>query len=181
MRQPLDLEKIQSEPGTVDETRFDPLVKLDPSLEPTVTDAERLRTVLVNVLANAREAVLGRRSAERAEEDLRDSQGAPDVELRTQRGPSGRVQVAVIDRGGGIDPALLAHVFEPYFTTKRTGTGLGLAIAKNIVDALGGTLSASNVAGGGTEVCLDLPYELATERGTAASTAARSLDAGAGS
>jgi signal transduction histidine kinase len=68
-----------------------------------------------------------------------------------------RAAIVVRDRGVGIDPADLPHVFEPYFTTKRTGTGLGLAIAKNIIDSLGGTLSAQNRPPEGAEVRIELP------------------------
>src|SRR5215470_250622 len=53
------------------------------------------------------------------------------------------VTIVIADRGAGIDPAHLAHVFDPYFTTKRGGTGLGLPIAKNIVEGLGGTIAVS--------------------------------------
>ena len=62
---------------------------------------------------------------------------------------SARVAIVVEDRGLGIAATDLPHVFEPYFTTKRTGTGLGLAIAKNIVDALGGVVSARSRPGRG--------------------------------
>jgi two-component system sensor histidine kinase HydH len=69
----------------------------------------------------------------------------------------GGVAIEVEDHGVGIDPADRPHVFEPYFTTKRTGTGLGLAIAKNIVDSHGGAISASAARGGGTRVRIELP------------------------
>jgi two-component system sensor histidine kinase HydH len=51
----------------------------------------------------------------------------------------------------------LPHVFEPYFTTKRTGTGLGLAIARNVVEALGGTIRMESREGEGTRVEIVLP------------------------
>jgi signal transduction histidine kinase len=112
-----------------------------------ITDADRLRTVLVNVLGNAREAV----SAAGAAAD-----GAPIV-VSLARTSAGPVAITVADRGIGIAAADLPHVFEPYFTTKRTGTGLGLAIAKNIVDALGGTLTVTSEVGRGTSITLLVP------------------------
>jgi signal transduction histidine kinase len=53
----------------------------------------------------------------------------------------------------------LAHVFDPYFTTKRGGTGLGLPIAKNIIEGLGGTIAVSSTPEQGTEVCIELPVD----------------------
>jgi signal transduction histidine kinase len=63
----------------------------------------------------------------------------------------------VEDQGIGVDPADLPHIFEPYFSTRRTGTGLGLAIAKNIVDSLGGTIGARSRPGEGTQIRIELP------------------------
>ena len=63
----------------------------------------------------------------------------------------------VEDRGEGVAEADLPHVFEPYFTTKRTGTGLGLAIARKTVEALGGTIRLSSRAGSGARVEIELP------------------------
>jgi signal transduction histidine kinase len=68
------------------------------------------------------------------------------------------VTIVIADRGTGIEPAHLAHVFDPYFTTKRGGTGLGLAIAKNIVEGLGGTIGINSAPGKGTEIRINLPY-----------------------
>ena len=76
--------------------------------------------------------------------------------LRTTAG-NGRVAIVIADRGPGIDPAHLPHVFDPYFTTKRGGTGLGLAIAKNIVEGLGGTIGVNSSPGAGTEISISLP------------------------
>jgi signal transduction histidine kinase len=63
----------------------------------------------------------------------------------------------VADKGQGIPEADLPNLFEPYFTTKRAGTGLGLAIARNIVDALGGTIAVASQEGKGSQVRIDLP------------------------
>ena len=126
-----------------------PLLRIEggDGLGAVVTDADRLRTALVNVLGNAREAVAAAGSA---------PGGAPIV-LSLARTAAGPVAITVQDRGIGIAPADLPHVFEPYFTTKRTGTGLGLAIAKNIVDALGGTLTVTSEVGRGTSITLLVP------------------------
>jgi signal transduction histidine kinase len=130
-------------------------LSLDPRLPAVVTDGERLRTALLNILSNAREAVqtgAGGPAAPDAPES-----GPPDVELRTQSLGGGGAAIEVQDRGVGIDPTDLPHVFEPYFTTKRTGTGLGLAIAKNIVDALGGTLTVTRNEPAGARLRIELP------------------------
>jgi signal transduction histidine kinase len=77
--------------------------------------------------------------------------------VRTEALPDGRVAIEVRDHGVGIEARDLPHVFDPYFTTKRTGTGLGLAIARNVVDALGGTLTVDSRRGEGTRLRLELP------------------------
>jgi signal transduction histidine kinase len=51
----------------------------------------------------------------------------------------------------------MAHIFDPYFTTRRAGAGLGLPISKNIVERLGGTIAIRSRPGEGTEVRVDLP------------------------
>jgi signal transduction histidine kinase len=58
----------------------------------------------------------------------------------------------------------LPHVFEPYFTTKRTGTGLGLAIARKVVEALGGTIRMESQEGEGTRVEIELPEAMPAPR-----------------
>lgn len=116
---------------------------LDPAMPPLTTDAERLRIALVNMLVNARHAVNGAR-------------GPAPVSL-SSRAAADRVSLVIADRGQGIDPQALAHIFDPYFTTKRGGTGLGLPIAKNIVEGLGGSIAVSSVPGRGTEVRIELP------------------------
>jgi signal transduction histidine kinase len=122
-------------------------VDAGPEVGSVVTDADRLRAVLVNVLGNAREAMASAGPAA----------GEAPIVLSVARTGAGQVAISVRDRGAGIAPADLPHVFEPYFTTKRTGTGLGLAIAKNIVDALGGTLTVSSEVGQGTSITIQIP------------------------
>jgi signal transduction histidine kinase len=118
---------------------------LDSEIPEIVTDGERLRTALVNILANARDAII-----EKA------SNGEPDIELRTAMAGTNKVAISVRDHGDGIPPENLPKIFEPYFTGKRTGTGLGLAITKNIVESLGGTVTATSSRDRGTVIRVDL-------------------------
>jgi signal transduction histidine kinase len=126
---------------------------LDPLASSLVTDAERLRIALINLIVNARQS-LDRASPAAASDNGR--RGAFPVTVST-RAMNGRVVVTVADAGAGIDPDDVPKIFDPYFTTKRGGTGLGLPIAKNIVDGLGGTLTVSSRVGQGTEIRLELP------------------------
>ena len=142
---------------------------LDPSAPSVTTDAERLRIALVNMLVNARHAVNGTASVASVQSSVAGAQplarspqplvssAESSVMLRT-RANGDRVTIVIADTGAGIDPAHLAHVFDPYFTTKRGGTGLGLPIAKNIIEGLGGSISIESVLGLGTEIRVDLPY-----------------------
>jgi signal transduction histidine kinase len=123
---------------------------LDRTLPTVVTDAERLRVALVNILTNARHAV-----ATRGTVGTRDP-----IRLRTRRNGSNRVTIEVRDQGTGIATDDLARVFDPYFTTRRTGTGLGLAISRNIIEGLGGTIGVSSRQGDGTEVRIELPLTI---------------------
>lgn len=123
-------------------------LQLDERADAVRTDAARLRAVLVNLIANAREAV---RAADRPE-------GAGRVTVGTQRA-SEAVVIDIVDTGTGIEPGVAPQVFEPYFTTRRKGTGLGLAIARNIVEGLGGTIVLGSRPGEGTTVRITLPQQ----------------------
>jgi signal transduction histidine kinase len=123
-------------------------MRLDRTLPPIVTDGERVRLALVNILTNARDAVLARPVS---------PPQADAVQLVTSRTAAGRIVIEARDQGIGIKPDDLARVFDPYFTTRRTGTGLGLAISRNIIEGLGGTISVSSRPGAGTDVRIELP------------------------
>jgi signal transduction histidine kinase len=117
---------------------------------PIVTDRERVRSVLINVLANAQQAV---RSAPAAAP----ARGKPLIELRAWAPGPGRWRIEVTDRGPGIAQEDLPRLFEPFFTTRRTGSGLGLAIARNIIEGLGGSIVIDSRPNVGTIVRIDLP------------------------
>jgi signal transduction histidine kinase len=130
--------------------------ELDPAVPPMLTDAERLRTALVNILTNARHALGLRRRAAQADGALAVATGSPGVIVRTTL-HGDRVGISIIDQGTGIALEDMAHIFDPYFTTRRAGTGLGLPIAKNIVEGLDGTIAVTSRQGRGTEIHIDLP------------------------
>lgn len=136
---------------------------LDETLSAVVTDGDRLRSALVNVLTNARHAVAaaGGTTPAGASPGVSRSRnpGRPSVEVRTEPLPAEGVRVSVSDAGIGIDPEVLPRVFDPYFTTRPGGTGLGLAITRNIVDGLGGRISVSSDGSTGTTVRIDLPSQ----------------------
>jgi two-component system sensor histidine kinase HydH len=113
-----------------------PLLRLDP---------ERLRTALVNVLMNARHAVEGA------------GVRGPAVTVTTQRAGDAAV-IAIVDRGPGIAPEDMPHIFDPYFTTRRAGTGLGLPITRTIIDGLGGRIGVTSAPGGGA--CIRIEFLL---------------------
>ena len=131
---------------------------LEPSLPRVVTDAERLRTALVNILANARHAVQAANARSEADPNAPPTSDV-GVTVRTHSDGNGHVTVAIKDRGVGITPEDMAHIFDPYFTTRRAGTGLGLPISKSIIEGMGGTLAVASQRGVGTEVRIELPLQ----------------------
>lgn len=103
----------------------------------------RLEQVLVNLIANALDAVAGARDATIAIGARRDGH---------------RVEIWVADNGPGIDRAHLERIFDPFFTTKPVGSGLGLglSLSYNIIKDLGGTLAVAETGPGGTRFLITL-------------------------
>lgn len=110
---------------------------------------DQLEQVLINLMVNARDALLGKCQKDPAFE--------PWISVRAERDLTS-VRLWVEDNGGGIDPRLLERIFEPFFTTKPVGvgTGLGLSVSYGIVENMGGKLSVRNSTDG-AQFCIELP------------------------
>jgi len=113
-------------------------------------DRDQLTQVLVNLVANGCHA-----ADERATKDP--ARGPARVTVHVTDDRDGFARVVVEDNGGGIPPAVLERLFEPYVTSKQGGTGLGLAVAFRIVTDHGGTISPET-SPAGTRFTVRLPY-----------------------
>jgi two-component system nitrogen regulation sensor histidine kinase GlnL len=132
------------------------LERFDPSLPPVRGDDEKLTQVILNLVRNALDALVGRPDPQLVLETAVATQ-----RVRTAGGltrPLARISVK--DNGPGIPEAMLPRLFTPFATSKPHGTGLGLAISRRIVDAHGGRIEVRNRAAGGCEASLYLPLDL---------------------
>jgi signal transduction histidine kinase len=115
-------------------------------------DRDALRQVLLNVLDNAAKYASGTRA----------------IEVSVSR-EEGRGNVHVADRGPGIDPAHAPRIFEAFYrvdtrvTAAVNGCGLGLSIARGLMRGMGGDLTYTPRAGGGSVFTLTLPLDIHTE------------------
>jgi signal transduction histidine kinase len=120
-------------------------IELDFGEDPSgfVTDPGLLRQILINLLSNAFDAI------ERG--------GKVRLAARVENGDD--VVITVSDTGAGIPADDLRRIFEPFYTTKGRGkgTGLGLAICRELVAALGGSISVESAPGRGSTFNVHLP------------------------
>ncbi len=119
---------------------------LDPSLPFISGDPGQLQQVLMNLIGNARQAIV-------------QDEKAGTIRLRTARVGDRRILLQVIDDGPGIPEAILSRIFDPFFTTKPAGvgTGLGLAIVLSVVREHGGYVNVSSPPEGGAIFSVELP------------------------
>ncbi|MDH4226881.1 MAG: HAMP domain-containing histidine kinase [Deltaproteobacteria bacterium] len=116
------------------------------TLPPVIGDSTRLEQVIVNLVANARDAM----------------PGGGEIVLATEceDGPDSRhVILSVSDTGTGMDERTVARLFEPFFTTKEpgVGTGLGLSVSRGIVREHGGNIFVDSKPGKGSVFTVKLP------------------------
>jgi signal transduction histidine kinase len=107
-----------------------------------LTDAMQLELALLNLITNSIDAM----------------PSGGKLAVRLER-VNERLRLEIEDTGSGIPPELLAHIFDPWVTTKAhsKGSGLGLSIAKQVVASHGGTIRVDNRPGKGAVFTIDLP------------------------
>jgi len=129
--------------------KYPVVVKKDcaPGLPVLMMQRGHLSEALVNLLQNAREAIVGK--------------GVIQVSAQADENQS--VIVAIQDDGPGIAKSKLDKIFQPYFTTKEKGTGLGLSIVKHNVELYGGTVQVESELGKGTRFVLQFPTRTITK------------------
>jgi signal transduction histidine kinase/CheY-like chemotaxis protein len=131
------------------------IVDLSPDAGFTKADPALLEQVVINLAANARDAMpRGGRLTIATTRCIERTGGILEAET-----PVRMVELAVTDTGVGIDPEIQDRIFEPYFTTKEMekGTGLGLATVYGIVQQSGGTIEVVSEPGRGSTFKVQLP------------------------
>jgi two-component system, NtrC family, nitrogen regulation sensor histidine kinase GlnL len=142
--------------------------EFDPSLPAVLGSPDALVQVLINLIANAREAS-GATALPRVIVRTRFASG-----LQLHSGRSGKpvrlpIELRVSDNGPGVDPAMREHIFEPFVTTKKSGQGLGLALVRKLVRDMNGRIGYErDEAGGWTHFRLHLPLAAESGEGGAA-------------
>jgi two-component system sensor histidine kinase HydH len=122
-----------------------------PDIPEVAFDGELLERALLNLVANAAQASAPG-SVVTVKTRMVETGAGPSAPTRTEG-----VEIAVIDRGSGIDPKHLESIFNPFFTTKSEGVGLGLAIVSKIIDEHGGQIAVESAPGEGSIFRVYLP------------------------
>jgi len=88
---------------------------------------------------------------------MKDTNGARELAIKSQRADSEQLLVSVSDTGVGLPTEQAHQIFDAFFTTKSHGTGMGLRISRSIVESHGGHLWATPNSPRGAIFCFTLP------------------------
>ena len=113
-------------------------VAVEPASLELIVDPGQLEQALINLLKNAFEATAG---------TANERGGQAWMSARLVRGA--RLRIEVVDDGPGVPPELAAHIFTPFYTTRKQGGGIGLAMVRHLVHANGGTVRHARSVGKG--------------------------------
>jgi signal transduction histidine kinase len=128
-------------------------------IPPVLGGRTQLQQVLMNLIANAIEAMSAVTGRERV------------LGIKSEVDESASVLISVSDTGIGIDPPNLTRIFEAFFTTKSDGMGMGLSICRSIIEGYGGRLWASHGVTSGSVFFVALPMIEASLDATVSSSA----------
>jgi len=144
LQEALDLVNYQLQSAKINVTK-----EIDGSLPKVIASWEHMKSVWLNLLLNARDALL----------HINDNRQLNITARLDKDGQS--VQVLLYDNGKGMTSAETLHVFEPFYTTKGPGqgTGLGLATCHRIIEQHGGEISIASKMGEGTTFIVSLPIQ----------------------
>jgi PAS domain S-box-containing protein len=140
---------------------------LEPQLNPVLIDAAQFEAALLNLVANARDAMPDGGTLTIITENVH------LIEHQVDHLPAGRfIRVTVKDDGTGMTPDVASRAIEPFFTTKEVGkgTGMGLSQVYGLVQQSGGDLEIETEVGQGTAILIYLPALATSDISDIAST-----------
>jgi signal transduction histidine kinase len=117
-------------------------LSVEPASLEMMIDPGQLEQALINLLKNAAEAMAGART------------NAPHAQVSARLSRGGRLRIEVVDNGPGVPDALAAHIFTPFFSTKKQGRGIGLAMVRHLVHSNGGTVRYARSVSAGARFIL---------------------------
>ena len=126
-----------------------------PDLPPVQGDNTQLEQVIINLIANARDAM-----DKREENSGVDDKTKKILKISTSKArDNSHLEIRITDSGEGIPPGDLDRIFDPFFTTKEVGkgTGLGLSISYGIIKDHGGEIEVAETGPEGTTFRIRLP------------------------
>ena len=146
IRRVLDLSR-----GAIERQLVDARTDLESPAPLVMADPVQLQQVIVNLVANALEAMRG------APEERR-------ILTVRSRAADGSATVTIEDAGTGLDAEHVGHIFDSFYTTKPGGIGIGLAISRSIIEAHAGSMWAAPNPPGGATVGFRLPLAAAAAK-----------------